>query len=76
MLNDKEQPTFKEGSYAHFHFANKGKEFLTEKGRKSKLDLWIEYHKNASFLEQLTKGKAKGFLRVDKLGWKDGVIEG
>jgi len=75
MLTDKpEQPTFTPGSYAHFHFSNKGKQFLTPDGIRSKLEIFNEYKKNPDQLTRITNGKDKQCIPVDKPGWMDGVL--
>jgi len=63
-----EYQTFKPGTYAWFHFANKGKEFKTSEGIKTKLDVFFENKKDTGRLERITLGKDKEYVPVKKVG--------
>ena len=69
-----EEPTFNSGSYAWFHFANKGKLFLTPNGLKTKLEVYNEFKNDTASLEKITNGKKSGFESIDKPGWKNGIL--
>jgi len=76
MIDDKidKTETYKVGSYAWFHFKNKGKEFKTPYGIKSKLSVFCDNYKNIDFLKRISDGKIKDCYPVNKDGWINGVL--
>lgn len=62
-------------SYFLFHLANKGYEFITDKNKiRSKLEVYIEHRHFPNVLRTITLGRHKGLTRIDKPGWKDGIL--
>lgn len=74
MTDPVDHTQFKEGSYAWFHFALKGKHFTDGTRFYSKLEMWQQYHKFDTSLRMLIRGRFGEFRAVDKEGWKDGVL--
>jgi len=76
MIDDKidKTETYKVGSYAWFHFKNKGKEFKTPDVIKSKLTVFCDNYTNVDSLKRISEGKTKDCYPIDKDGWSNGVL--
>ena len=83
-INDMEKELFKDDanigndfkSYWSFHMANRGKHFLCLDGTiKSKLIVYCDHKDFPETLRNITLGKNKNYIPVDKRGWVNGVLQ-
>ena len=74
MKDEVNKDSFEYGGYAWFHFANKGKEFKTPEGIKTKLEIWQKNKKNTGYLELITENRVKDIIAINKSGWTNGIF--
>lgn len=75
-MSNKNNEVFEKGTYAHFHFKNKGKSFLEQRSGKvlSKLQVWLRYDGDLNELDKIVAGKNIELMMINSNGWKDGSL--
>lgn len=74
-MKDTPTESFKEGSYAWFHFNLIGKVIKEQATKKvsTKMEFYFANIKNPELLSRIVSGHSREFVAIDKIGWFNGM---